>query len=80
MVSPVKERVLIKRLRSLGFEGPFNGVKGRRNDAHPRMVRDGKEIHIPHGHGMKNGEISVQLVKEILKQGGISQEDWDARA
>jgi predicted RNA binding protein YcfA (HicA-like mRNA interferase family) len=67
-LSPVSWKELIRRLRALGFEGPYTG-KG----PHPIMRRDAIRLIIPNPH---RGDISVDLIKKILLQGEISREDW----
>lgn len=54
---------------ALGFEGPFSGGK------HQFMVKAQKKIRIPIPHGRQ--DIHVSLVKEILKQAGVSDNEWD---
>lgn len=66
-INPISRTKLIRRLRSLGFEGPFGGGK------HSYMKKSGKRIIIPNPH---RGDIGVKLVKKIIKQIGISDEDW----
>ncbi len=39
------------------------------------MVRGALKVHIPNPHGV--GEIDGPLVKEILRQAGISLREWD---
>ena len=39
------------------------------------MKKDQHKIRIPNPHGSR--EISMELVKEILRQVGISYEEWD---
>lgn len=64
---PVTQRTLIQRLRQLGFEGPFAG--GR----HLFMLRGDQRLTIPNPH---REEISVDLLRRILRQGGIPRERW----
>ena len=66
-LTPVSWNNLVKRLRELGFEGPFSG--GR----HPQMRRDNVTIIIPNPH---EGDISVGLLSRLLRQAGISREEW----
>jgi predicted RNA binding protein YcfA (HicA-like mRNA interferase family) len=67
-LSPLKSRDLINKLRTLGFEGPFAG--GR----HSRMVHfeTGQVIPIP----IHNKEVSVGLIREIIRQVDITPEQW----
>ncbi|GAA5337044.1 type II toxin-antitoxin system HicA family toxin [Thermus scotoductus] len=55
------------RLKALGFAGPYTG--GR----HQFMVRGSVRLILPNPH---RGEISVDLLKRILKQAGIEEEEW----
>src|ERR1017187_2976543 len=66
-LTPVTRRELIKRLRNLGWDGPFSGGK------HQFMVRGAMKLPIPNPHG---GVLSVGMVSEILKETEISREDW----
>ena len=38
------------------------------------MIKGTKKIRIPNPHGSK--DIHVSLLKEILRQAGISDEEW----
>jgi predicted RNA binding protein YcfA (HicA-like mRNA interferase family) len=69
MAPGVSRRELIRRFRALGFEGPFSG--GR----HQFMVKGRKKIRIPNPHG--RGDIHIGLISEILKQAGLTLEEWD---
>lgn len=69
MPRPIKRAELIRRLRTLGWDGPFQ--KGK----HPFMVRDGVRLTIPNPHV---GDVDWSLTKRILQQAGISVEQWDA--
>lgn len=64
---PVSWRELVKRLRSLGFDGPFQA------GPHPYMVKDDLALTIPNPHP---GDISVDLLARILKQAGVSRTEW----
>lgn len=67
-MKPISRRELIKRLRSLGFEGPNSG--GRHS-----FMRNGQlKLRVPNPH---ESDISVPLLKEILRQAGISEENWE---
>ena len=61
MLKNITRRELIKMFRKLSFSGPFTG--GR----HQFMIKDRQKIRIPNPHG--KGDISVSLLKEILRQG-----------
>jgi len=64
---PVSRRELVARLKALGFSGPYTG--GR----HQFMVRGSIRLILPNPH---RGEIGVDLLKRILRQAGIEEEEW----
>lgn len=66
-LAPLKREQLIQRLRKVGFEGPFFGRK------HQIMRRGDQTIRIPNPH---EGEISVDLLRRILRDSNISREEW----
>jgi len=67
-MKPVSRRELIRRLRSFGFEGPFSG-------GHYSFMKRGRlKLRIPNPHGK---DISVPLLREILRQAGISEDEWE---
>jgi predicted RNA binding protein YcfA (HicA-like mRNA interferase family) len=68
MVFALPRKELIRKFRALGYTGPFSGGK------HQFMIKGSQKIRIPNPH---MGDISLGLVKEILRQAGISPEDWD---
>ena len=68
MLKDISWRKLVQKFRRLGFDGPYSG--GR----HLFMVKKELKVHIPNLH---QGDISKHLVAEILKQAGISIEDWE---
>jgi len=67
MIKPISRRDLIRRLRAFGFEGPISGGK------HQFMKRGKLKLRIPNPH---QRDISVGLLKRILRQAGIEQGDW----
>jgi predicted RNA binding protein YcfA (HicA-like mRNA interferase family) len=64
---PVGRRELIQRLHRLHFEGPFTG--GR----HEFMVRGSVRLILPNPHRQ---EISTDLLVRLLRQAGVSREEW----
>ena len=66
-LSPVSWTELVKRLRKLGFDGPYRGGK------HPYMIKDNLVLTIPNPH---RKEIGIDLLSRILKQAGITREEW----
>jgi predicted RNA binding protein YcfA (HicA-like mRNA interferase family) len=68
-LSPVSRRELIRRLKELGFEGPFSG--GR----HEFLVRGQLRLTLPNPH---QGEIGKELLIRILRQANISRGEWES--
>jgi predicted RNA binding protein YcfA (HicA-like mRNA interferase family) len=66
---PVSRRELVRLLRCAGFDGPFEG--GR----HAFMVRGDLTLVIPNPH---KGDISRDLLRRLLRQAGVSREEWEA--
>lgn len=66
-LGPVSWRELVRRLRALGFEGPYQA------GPHPYMVRDDLVLTIPNPH---RGDISADLLARVLRQAGISRDEW----
>src|SRR3989344_5313429 len=67
MPRAISWRKFVRRLRTLGFDGPYSG--GR----HLFMVRGTLTLHISNPH---EGDISRHLLSEILRQAGISSKEW----
>lgn len=65
---PISRRELVRRLRLAGFEGPYTGGK------HPFMIRDGVTITLPNPH---RGDVGRELLARILRQAGITKQDWE---
>jgi len=65
---PVKRNVLIGSLRQHGFDGPYSCGK------HPFMVKGDLTLTIPNPH---RKDIGKELLARILRQAGISKEDWE---
>ncbi|OGZ78977.1 MAG: hypothetical protein A2358_04535 [Candidatus Staskawiczbacteria bacterium RIFOXYB1_FULL_37_44] len=68
MPKNISWRKFVQKFQRLGFDGPFSG--GR----HLFMVKGELKVHIPNPH---RGDISRHLVSEILKQAGISINEWE---
>jgi len=68
MVSTLSRKELIRKFRGLGYSGPFSGGK------HQFMIKGTQKIRIPNPH---ISNIGVGLDREILRQAGISSQDWD---
>ena len=64
----IKRKDLIRDLKLSGFEGPHAGGK------HEFMVKGNLRLTVPNPH---QGEIGKDLLSRILKQAGISREEWE---
>jgi predicted RNA binding protein YcfA (HicA-like mRNA interferase family) len=69
MVVVISRKELIRKFRALGYEGPFSGGK------HQFIVKGKQKIRILNPH---MSDIGMSLLKEILRQAGISSQDWDS--
>jgi predicted RNA binding protein YcfA (HicA-like mRNA interferase family) len=65
--TPLKE--MIRKFHALGWEGPVKGGK------HRFMVKGKRKQKIPNPHGE---DIGVTLLSEILRQAGISHDEWNS--
>ena len=66
-LKPVSRREFVRKLKSLGFDGPFPGGK------HEWMHRSGLRVTIPNPHA---GAIDPGLIRRILRQAGITIDEW----
>jgi predicted RNA binding protein YcfA (HicA-like mRNA interferase family) len=64
----ISRKELIRRFKKLGFQGPFSG--GR----HQFMQRGALKLRVPNPH---TGGIHISLLKEILRQGKITWNEWE---
>ncbi len=66
-LSPCSWRELVSTLKALGFIGPYEGGK------HPYMVKGDLVLTLPNPHKQ---EISVDLLKRLLRQADIDRDTW----
>lgn len=66
-LTPVSWPELVRKLKTFGFEGPFHGGK------HPYMIKESFVLTLPNPH---RAEISVDLLVRIIRQIGISRDEW----
>ena len=66
-LAPVTRADLVRRLRSLGFDGPYSGGK------HAFMVRGERTVRVPNPHG---ADVGTGLLPRILQQAGITRDEW----
>ena len=67
-LSPVPRRELVRKLKVLGFEGPYPGGK------HQWMRKGTVRTIVPNPHA---GDIDPELIRRILRHAGTSVEDWN---
>ncbi len=65
---PIKRNVLIRNLQQLGFSGPYPRKR------HAIMIKDKIILRIPNPH---EGDIDKNLLARVLRQAGISKEEWE---
>ena len=69
--TPCKRAEFIRKLRKLGFDGPYSGAR------HQFMIQSQKRLAIP-----SNAEYSVPQLRMMIREvetilgGAISLEDW----
>jgi predicted RNA binding protein YcfA (HicA-like mRNA interferase family) len=67
-IGPIRRRDLIYYFRRLGFSGPQPRGK------HEVMRKGTLTLTIPNPH---RGDISTGLLMRILREAGISRDDWE---
>lgn len=65
---PVSWSELVRRLKKLGFEGPYHGTR------HPYMMKGEKAVILPNPH--HGQDISVDFLARFLRDAGISRDKW----
>ena len=69
MPKPINRRELIRKLKGLGFQGPFLETK------HQYMIKGvNHKIFIPNPHGK---DIGAPLVSKIINQIGVDPKNWE---
>jgi predicted RNA binding protein YcfA (HicA-like mRNA interferase family) len=63
----ISHRDFVSKLKKIGFSGPFSGGK------HLFMIKHDLRLTIPNPH---KKEIGVDLLTRILRQAGISKDEW----
>ncbi len=67
---PISYPEFLRKLKLFGFKGPYAGGK------HLYMLKGDLRLTVPNPH---RREISVDLLTRILKQAGISKEEWSKK-
>ena len=66
-LTPISFSEVVRKLKTLGFEGPYSGGK------HLYMLKGDLRLTMPNPHKQK---IGVDLIMRILRQAGITREEW----
>lgn len=66
-LSPLSRRILVKKLRKLGFSGPYPATR------HEYMKRNSEKVFIPNPHGK---DIGLPIIKKIIQQLKISNQEF----
>ena len=69
-IGPISFEELLRKLRALGFAGPYVGGK------HLFMLKDQFRLTLPNPH---KKEIGVDLIRRLMRQVEITREDWDKK-
>ena len=69
---PCKRRVFIRRLRKIGFDGPFSGTK------HQFMIYEQHRLAIPSNiqYSIPQLRMMIQEVEEIIGH-GLTSDEWN---
>lgn len=67
-IIPLSRKTLIKKLRKLGFTGPFSATR------HEYLIKINHKIFVPNTHGSK--DVGVPIIAEIIKQLVIDRDDF----
>jgi predicted RNA binding protein YcfA (HicA-like mRNA interferase family) len=71
--TPCKRIEFIRRLRKLGFEGPFSG--GR----HQFLVRSGRRLTIPSNYEYSIPQLKMMIEQvEMIIEREIISDEWDS--
>jgi predicted RNA binding protein YcfA (HicA-like mRNA interferase family) len=65
---PIKRDDLIRWLKKVGFDGPYSGGN------HQLMIKGNRTLRLPNPH---RGDIGKELLARILRQAGISKDEWE---
>lgn len=65
---PIKRDDLIRCLKKIGFDGPYSGGN------HQLMIRGHRTLRVPNPH---RGDIGRELLARVLRQAGISKDEWE---
>lgn len=67
-LSPVSRTDLVRRLRQLGYQGPYAGGK------HEYMIRGKRRMTLPNPH---SGDIGPGFLTRLLDEAEVSREEWE---
>ena len=64
-LGPVSRRIVVQKLRALGYNGPFSGTR------HAFMQKGDHRLRLPN-----QKEIGPKLLRELIRQAGLSRDEW----
>lgn len=67
MLKPISRKELVRKLKRVGFSGPFSGAK------HQYMLKNKLKIFIPNPHGK---DIGLKIIKRVIVDISISDKDF----
>ena len=65
---PIKRKDFLRYLLQLGFQGPYSGGRDQ------FVVKGDITVRVPNPH---QPDIGKELLARILRQAGISKDDWE---
>ena len=65
-----KRQTIVKKMRALGYEGPFHGKK------YDFMRKGTHTVNVPRA-GAKDREVKVGRLTAMLREAGISLDQWN---
>lgn len=66
-LTPISRPDLIRRLRELGFHGPYSGGQ------HQFMLQEKRRLILPNPHKQM---IGVNLLARLIRHAGFTREQW----
>ena len=66
-LNPLRPREIIRKLEKVGFQ------LARQKGSHARYVKGSRGVTVP----IHPGDVPVAVIRSILKQAGLSNEQWE---
>jgi hypothetical protein len=72
-LTPPSREEFIRKLRKLGYGGPFKGAGD-----HQYMAKGGSPpIRVPNPHSKQGGGIGLDILRKVLRDSDIKRDDWE---